>query len=479
MKMKKMLINATRQEEWRVAIVDGQRLYDFEIENPSNEQKKYNIYKGKITRIDPSLQAAFVNYGMEKHGFLPLREVAREYFSDNYDLDNQKKKLNIKDVLGEGQEIIVQIHKEERGTKGAALTTFISLAGTYLVLMPNNPRAGGISRRIDKDIRIELKKTISSLEFPNGMGVIVRTAGVGQSSEILQWDLVSRLKQWEEIQNISYRRNAPFLIYQNSDVLVRTFRDYLRKDISEILIDNPQIVEIAKNQISALGRPDLRDKIKFYSGDLPLFSLYQIESQIKSIFQREVYLPSGGSIVIDYTEALTAIDINSSRATRGSDLEQTAFNTNLEAADEIARQLRIRDLGGLIVIDFIDMIPERHQRAVEYRLREAVSKDRARIQLGHISRLGLLEMSRQRLNANPIRKKCGQYKCPRCGGRFQESISIEIWGFLEEVALKANTKEVRIIVPVQIVNNNCELINKYEKDVSSSSRICACFYHAT
>lgn len=460
-----MLINATRQEEWRVAIVDGQRLYDFEIENPSYEQKKYNIYKGKITRIEPSLQAAFVNYGMEKNGFLPLREVAREYFPDNYDLDNQKK-LNIKDVLGEGQEIVVQIHKEERGNKGAALTTFISLAGTYLVLMPNNPRAGGISRRIDKDIRIELKKMLSSLEFPNGMGVIVRTAGVGKSSEILQLDLVSRLKQWEEIQNISSRKNAPFLIYQNSNVLVRAFRDYLRKDISEILIDNPKIVEIAKNQITALGRPDFRDKIKFYSGDLPLFSLYQIESQIESMFQREVFLPSGGSIVIDYAEALTAIDINSSRATRGSDFEETALNTNLEAADEIARQLRIRDLGGLIVIDFIDMRPTRHQRAVEYRLREAVSKDRARIQLGHISRLGLLEMSRQRLNANPIRK-FGQYKCPS-GGRFQESLSIAIVGFLEEVALKANTREVHIIVPIQILNNNCKLINKSEADVSSS-----------
>lgn len=452
--MKKMLINATRQEEWRVAIVDGKRLYDFEIENPSHEQKKYNIYKGKISRLEPSLQAAFVNYGMQKHGFLPLREVAREYFPDNYDLENQKK-INIKDVLGEGQEIVVQIDKEERGTKGAALTTFISLAGTYLVLMPNNPRAGGISRRIDKDIRIELKKTLSSLKFPNGMGVILRTAGVGKSSEILQWDLVSRLKQWEEIKNISYRRNAPFLIYQNSNVLVRTFRDYLRKDISEILIDNLKIVEMAKNQIAALGIPDFRDKIKFYSGHLPLFSLYQIESEIESLFQREVYLPSGGSIVIDYTEALTAIDINSARATRGSDLEETAFNTNLEAADEIARQLRIRDLGGLIVIDFIDMRADRHQRAVEYRFREAVSKDRARIQLGHISRLGLLEMSRQRLNANNPIRKFGQYKCYRCGERFQQSLSIAILNFLEEVTLKDNTREVRLIVPLQILNNNC------------------------
>ncbi|ENF6038113.1 ribonuclease E [Citrobacter amalonaticus] len=449
--MKRMLINATQQEELRVALVDGQRLYDLDIESPGHEQKKANIYKGKITRIEPSLEAAFVDYGAERHGFLPLKEIAREYFPANY---NAHGRPNIKDVLREGQEVIVQIDKEERGNKGAALTTFISLAGSYLVLMPNNPRAGGISRRIEGDDRTELKEALASLELPDGMGLIVRTAGVGKSAEALQWDLSFRLKHWEAIQKAAESRPAPFLIHQESNVIVRAFRDYLRQDIGEILIDNPKVLELARQHIAALGRPDFSSKIKLYTGEIPLFSHYQIESQIESAFQREVRLPSGGSIVIDSTEALTAIDINSARATRGGDIEETAFNTNLEAADEIARQLRLRDLGGLIVIDFIDMTPVRHQRAVENRLREAVRQDRARIQISHISRFGLLEMSRQRLS--PSLGESSHHVCPRCSGtgtvRDNESLSLSILRLIEEEALKENTQEVHAIVPVPIAS---------------------------
>ena len=446
-----MLINATQQEELRVALVDGQRLYDLDIESPGHEQKKANIYKGKITRIEPSLEAAFVDYGAERHGFLPLKEIAREYFPANY---NAHGRPNIKDVLREGQEVIVQIDKEERGNKGAALTTFISLAGSYLVLMPNNPRAGGISRRIEGDDRTELKEALASLELPDGMGLIVRTAGVGKSADALQWDLSFRLKHWEAIQKAAESRPAPFLIHQESNVIVRAFRDYLRQDIGEILIDNPKVLELARQHIAALGRPDFSSKIKLYTGEIPLFSHYQIESQIESAFQREVRLPSGGSIVIDSTEALTAIDINSARATRGGDIEETAFNTNLEAADEIARQLRLRDLGGLIVIDFIDMTPVRHQRAVENRLREAVRQDRARIQISHISRFGLLEMSRQRLS--PSLGESSHHVCPRCSGtgtvRDNESLSLSILRLIEEEALKENTQEVHAIVPVPIAS---------------------------
>ena len=449
--MKRMLINATQQEELRVALVDGQRLYDLDIESPGHEQKKANIYKGKITRIEPSLEAAFVDYGAERHGFLPLKEIAREYFPANY---SSHGRPNIKDVLREGQEVIVQIDKEERGNKGAALTTFISLAGSYLVLMPNNPRAGGISRRIEGDDRTELKEALASLELPDGMGLIVRTAGVGKSAEALQWDLSFRLKHWEAIQKAAESRPAPFLIHQESNVIVRAFRDYLRQDIGEILIDNPKVMEMARQHIAALGRPDFSSKIKLYTGEIPLFSHYQIESQIESAFQREVRLPSGGSIVIDSTEALTAIDINSARATRGGDIEETAFNTNLEAADEIARQLRLRDLGGLIVIDFIDMTPVRHQRAVENRLREAVRQDRARIQISHISRFGLLEMSRQRLS--PSLGESSHHVCPRCSGtgtvRDNESLSLSILRLIEEEALKENTQEVHAIVPVPIAS---------------------------
>ncbi|HFZ2390493.1 ribonuclease E [Klebsiella aerogenes] len=461
--MKRMLINATQQEELRVALVDGQRLYDLDIESPGHEQKKANIYKGKITRIEPSLEAAFVDYGAERHGFLPLKEIAREYFPANY---SSHGRPNIKDVLREGQEVIVQIDKEERGNKGAALTTFISLAGSYLVLMPNNPRAGGISRRIEGDDRTELKEALASLQLPDGMGLIVRTAGVGKSAEALQWDLSFRLKHWEAIQKAAESRPAPFLIHQESNVIVRAFRDYLRQDIGEILIDNPKVLELARQHIAALGRPDFSSKIKLYTGEIPLFSHYQIESQIESAFQREVRLPSGGSIVIDSTEALTAIDINSARATRGGDIEETAFNTNLEAADEIARQLRLRDLGGLIVIDFIDMTPVRHQRAVENRLREAVRQDRARIQISHISRFGLLEMSRQRLS--PSLGESSHHVCPRCSGtgtvRDNESLSLSILRLIEEEALKENTKEVHAIVPVPIASY---LLNEKRAAVSA------------
>lgn len=464
--MKRMLINATQQEELRVALVDGQRLYDLDIESPGHEQKKANIYKGKITRIEPSLEAAFVDYGAERHGFLPLKEISREYFPSNYSAHGRP---NIKDVLREGQEVIVQIDKEERGNKGAALTTFISLAGSYLVLMPNNPRAGGISRRIEGDDRTELKEALASLEVPDGMGLIVRTAGVGKSAEALQWDLSFRLKHWEAIKKAAESRPAPFLIHQESNVIVRAFRDYLRQDIGEILIDNPKVLELARQHIAALGRPDFSSKIKLYTGEIPLFSHYQIESQIESAFQREVRLPSGGSIVIDTTEALTAIDINSARATRGGDIEETAFNTNLEAADEIARQLRLRDLGGLIVIDFIDMTPVRHQRAVENRLREAVRQDRARIQISHISRFGLLEMSRQRLS--PSLGESSHHVCPRCSGtgtiRDNESLSLSILRLIEEEALKENTKEVHAIVPVPIasylLNEKREAVHAIEK----------------
>lgn len=461
--MKRMLINATQQEELRVALVDGQRLYDLDIESPGHEQKKANIYKGKITRVEPSLEAAFVDYGAERHGFLPLKEIAREYFPASY---NSHGRPNIKDVLREGQEVIVQIDKEERGNKGAALTTFISLAGSYLVLMPNNPRAGGISRRIEGDDRTELKEALSILELPDGMGLIVRTAGVGKSAEALQWDLSFRMKHWEAIQKAAESRPAPFLIHQESNVIVRAFRDYLRQDIGEILIDNPKVLELAHQHITALGRPDFSSKIKLYSGEIPLFSHYQIESQIESAFQREVRLPSGGSIVIDSTEALTAIDINSARATRGGDIEETAFNTNLEAADEIARQLRLRDLGGLIVIDFIDMTPVRHQRAVENRLREAVRQDRARIQISHISRFGLLEMSRQRLS--PSLGESSHHVCPRCSGtgtvRDNESLSLSILRLIEEEALKENTQQVHAIVPVQIASY---LLNEKRAAVSA------------
>ncbi|MBP8771738.1 MAG: ribonuclease E [Aeromonadaceae bacterium] len=446
--MKRMLINATQEEELRVALVDGQRIYDLDIESPGHEQKKANIYKGKITRVEPSLEAAFVDYGAERHGFLPLKEIAREYFPSNYSFSGRP---NIKEAIKEGLEVIVQIDKEERGTKGAALTTFISLAGSYLVLMPNNPRAGGISRRIEGDERTELKEALNGLEVPEGMGLIVRTAGVGKSKEELEWDLNVLLKHWDTIKHAAEQQAAPFLIHQESNVIVRAIRDYLRRDIGEILIDSVKIFERAKQHIE-LVRPDFINRVKLYTGEIPLFSHFQIESQIESAFQREVRLPSGGSIVIDPTEALTSIDINSARATKGGDIEETALQTNLEAADEIARQLRLRDLGGLIVIDFIDMTPVRHQREVENRLRDAVRQDRARIQLGRISRFGLLELSRQRLR--PSLNESSTHVCPRCMGqgtiRDNESLALAILRLIEEEALKDNTDQVHAQVPVDV-----------------------------
>jgi ribonuclease E len=457
-----MLINATQEEELRVALVDGQQLYDLDIESPGHEQKKANIYKGKITRVEPSLEAAFVDYGAERHGFLPLKEIARNYFPSGYSYQGRP---NIKEVVREGQEVIVQIDKEERGTKGAALTTFISLAGSYLVLMPNNPRAGGISRRIEGDERTELKEALSGLTVPDGMGLIVRTAGVGKSPEELEWDLNVLLNHWDSIHKASQDRTAPVLIHQESNVIVRAIRDYLRRDVGEILIDDPVIFERARAHIE-LVRPDFLNRVKLYKGEVALFNHFQIESQIESAFQREVRLPSGGSIVIDPTEALTSIDINSSRATKGGDIEETALQTNLEAADEIARQLRLRDLGGLIVIDFIDMTPVRHQREVENRLREAVHQDRARIQLGRISRFGLLEMSRQRLR--PSLNESSSHICPRCQGqgviRDNESLALSILRLIEEEAMKDNTEQVHAQVPVDVA---AYLLNEKRASIAS------------
>ncbi len=463
--MKRMLINATQKEELRVALVDGQRLFDLDIESPGHESKKANIYKGRITRIEPSLEAAFVDYGAERHGFLPLKEVARDYFPQGYTYQGRP---SIKEVLEEGQEVIVQVEKEERGSKGAALTTFISLAGSYLVLMPNNPRAGGISRRIEGDERTQLKAALSTLELPQGMGLIVRTAGVGKSAEELEWDLNLLLNRFEAIKETAESKPAPFLIHQESNVIVRAIRDYLRRDIGEILIDSNSIYERAREHIQFV-RPDFLNRVKKYDGEIPLFTHYQIESQIESAFQREVRLPSGGSIVIDPTEALTSIDINSARATKGGDIEETALNTNLEAADEIARQLRLRDLGGLVVIDFIDMTPVRHQREVESRLREAVRMDRARVQIGRISRFGLLEMSRQRLS--PSLAEASHHICPRCKGtgvvRDNESLALSVLRLIEEEALKDNSSQVLAVVPVAIasylLNEKRRSVNHIEK----------------
>uniref|UniRef100_A0A486XGQ5 Ribonuclease E n=1 Tax=Rheinheimera sp. BAL341 TaxID=1708203 RepID=A0A486XGQ5_9GAMM len=460
-----MLINATQEEEIRVALVDGQKLYDLDIESPGHEQKKANIYKGKITRVEPSLEAAFVDYGADRHGFLPLKEISREYFPSGYSFDGRP---NIKEVVKEGQEVIIQIDKEERGQKGAALTTFISLAGSYLVLMPNNPRAGGISRRIEGDERQELKDSLGQLEMPDGMGLIVRTAGVGKSYEELDYDLKALLKHWSAITEEAQKRPSPFLIHQESNVVFRAIRDYLRRDVGEILIDNPRIFEEAKVYIQQF-RPDFAHRVKLYQGEVPLFMHFQIETQIESAFRREVRLPSGGSIVIDSTEALTAIDINSSKATKGGDIEETAFNTNLEAADEIARQLRLRDLGGLIVIDFIDMTPVRHQREVENRLKDAVKHDRARVQIGRISRFGLLEMSRQRLR--PSLGESATHVCPRCHGRgtirSTESSALSILRLIEEESIKDNTSQIHAQVPVSVatylMNEKRDAVRRIEK----------------
>lgn len=458
--MKRMLINATQPEELRVALVDGQRLYDLDIESDSREQKKANIYKGRVTRIEPSLEAAFVDYGAERHGFLPLKEISREYFSQPI---ARGSRPSIKEVLKEGTEVVVQVDKEERGNKGAALTTFISLAGRYLVLMPNNPRAGGISRRIEGDERMQLKEALSSVDFPKQMGVIVRTAGVGRSSEELQWDFDYLKTLWENINQESDRKSAPFLIYQESDVVIRAVRDYLRSDIGEVLIDDSQAHEDAKSFVRQV-MPAYESKIKFYSEQTPLFNRFQIEAQIETAFQREVTLPSGGSIVIDPTEALVSIDINSARATKGGDIEETALQNNLEAADEIARQLRLRDIGGLVVIDFIDMTPARNQREVENRLRDALKLDRARVQMGRISRFGLLEMSRQRLRPS-LAETRGEV-CPRCNGqgtiRDTESLALSILRLIEEESGKDRTAQIRAILPVTVATY---LLNEKRYDV--------------
>src|SRR5687767_3947101 len=443
-----MLFNATQQEELRVAIVDGQKLVDLDIESASREQRKSNIYKGIITRIEPSLEAAFVDYGEERHGFLPFKEVTRSYFKDGVDVGRAR----IQDALREGQEIIVQVEKDERGTKGAALTTFISLAGRYLVLMPNNPRGGGVSRRVEGEDRNELRDLLDQLQLPEGMSVIARTAAIGRSGEELNWDLNYLMQLWRAVESAALDQSKkPFLIYLESSLVIRAIRDYFQPDIGEILIDTEEIFEQAKAFMQTV-MPGNVNKVKLYRDDVPLFSRFQIEHQIESAYSRQVALPSGGAIVIDHTEALVSIDVNSARATKGSDIEETAFRTNLEAAEEVARQLRLRDLGGLIVIDFIDMESQKNQREVENRLREALRYDRARVQIGKISRFGLMELSRQRLQ--PSLGETSYLPCPRCHGtghiRGCESTALHILRIIQEEGMKDNTAAVHAQVPVDV-----------------------------
>src|SRR5690348_519094 len=445
--MKRMLVNATQEEELRVALVDGQKPFDLSIELPSREQKKANIYKARISRIEPSLEACFVDYGAQRHGFLPLKEVSKEYFRQQ----PQGGRMNIRELLSEGQEVTVQVEKEERGTKGAALTTFISLAGRFLVLMPNNPRAGGVSRRIEGEDRDQLRDAMDQLVIPDSMGAIIRTAGVGRSVEELQWDLDNLKTQWDAIAEGLKTRPAPFLVYQESDAVTRALRDYLGDDIGEILVDDAGAYQKAQEYMQRFMPPEAQRRLKFYQEDVPLFTRFQIENQIESAYAHKVQLPSGGSIVIDYTEALVSIDINSARATKGSDIETTALNTNLEAADEVARQLRIRDIGGLIVIDFIDMESSKNQREVEDRLRDAVKMDRARIQIGKLSRFGLLEMSRQRLR--PSLGESSHIVCPRCVGigsiRSVESMTLAVLRLIGEELRKDRTARVIVQLPVE------------------------------
>ena len=463
--MKRMLINATQEEEVRVALVDGNKLYDLDIESPQHANKKANIYKGVITRIEPSLEAAFVDYGVERHGFLPLKEVSREYYPEGTNFSDHNA---LKTALKEGQEVIVQIEKEERGLKGAALTTYISLAGSYIVLMPNNPRAGGISRRIEGEDRAEMRAAAQGIDIPQGMGAIIRTAGVGKSAEELSWDLSILTKLWEMIKKAAASKKAPFLIHQESSVAIRAIRDYLRPDTGEILVDSKEVYEKIVHHIK-LVRPEFSDRVRLYRGDIPLFSKYQIESQIESAYLREVRLPSGGAIVIDPTEALTSIDVNSAKATKGGDIEETALQTNIEAAEEIARQLRLRDVGGLVVIDFIDMTPVKHQREIENRMREACRQDRARIQFSRISRFGLLEMSRQRLR--PSLEESTSHVCPMCQGqgtiRDTASLALSIMRLVEEEAHKEHTGDVMAFAPVEIatfiLNNKRRQLEKIEK----------------
>jgi len=457
--MKRMLFNATQSEELRVAIVDGQKLIDLDIESAGKEQRKSNIYKGIITRIEPSLEAAFVNYGTDRHGFLPFKEVARAYFLNNVD----GGRARIQDVLKEGQELIVQVDKDERGNKGAALTTFISLAGRYLVLMPNNPRGGGVSRRIEGEDRNELRDVMAQLEVPNGMSIIARTAGIGRNFEELQWDLNYLLQLWTAIEGASTMQSGPFLIYQEGSLVIRAIRDYFQPDIGEILIDTPDIHEQAIQFMNHV-MPGNVPRVKLYSDEIPLFSRFQIEHQIETAFSREVRLPSGGAIVIDHTEALVSVDVNSGRSTKGADIEQTAFNTNLEAAEEVARQLRLRDLGGLVVIDFIDMENQRNQRDVENRLRDALHYDRARVQTGKISRFGLLELSRQRLR--PSLGESNHIPCPRCHGtghiRGIESTALHILRITQEEAMKENSAIIQVQLPVEAATF---LLNEKRADI--------------
>ena len=446
--MKRMLVNATQEEELRVALVDGQKLFDLSIDIPSREQKKANVYKGRISRIEPSLEACFVDYGATRHGFLPLKEVTRDYFRQ----PPQGGRMNIRELLAEGQELIVQVEKEARGNKGAALTTFLSLAGRFLVLMPNNPRAGGVSRRIEGEDRDQMREVMNQLRIPDGMGAIVRTAGVGRSAEELQWDLDNLKAQWDQIAAAAEGRTAPFLVYRESDPVTRALRDYLSDDIAEVLVDDSAAFQQAQEYMQRFMPTDAQRRLKQYTDDIPLFTRFQIESQIESAYAHKVQLPSGGSIVIDYTEALVSIDINSARATKGSDIETTALNTNLEAAEEIARQLRIRDIGGLIVIDFIDMESGKNQREVEDRLRDAMKMDRARIQIGKLSRFGLLEMSRQRLR--PSLGESSHIVCPRCVGigsiRSVESMALAVLRLIGEELRKEHTAKVITQLPVDV-----------------------------
>ena len=459
--MKRMLFNATQAEELRVAIVDGQKLIDLDIESAAKEQRKSNIYKGVITRIEPSLEACFVDYGAERHGFLPFKEVSRAYFQPG--VEAGKAKIN--EALKEGQELIVQVDKDERGNKGAALTTYVSLAGRYLVLMPNNPRGGGVSRRVDGDERAELRETMDQLQVPNGMSLIARTAAIGRQAEELQWDLNYLLQLWSAIEGAAQQQSGAFLIYLEGSLVIRAIRDYFQPDIGEILIDTDEVFEQARAFMGTV-MPGNVSRVKRYRDDVPLFSRFQIEHQIETAFARQVNLPSGGAIVIDHTEALVAVDVNSGRATKGADIEETALRTNLEAADELARQLRLRDLGGLIVIDFIDMESAKNQREVETRLREALRFDRARVQMGKISRFGLMELSRQRLR--PALAETSYIPCPRCTGtghiRSTESAALHILRILEEEAMKENTGAVHVQVPVDVATF---LLNEKRQDIQA------------
>src|SRR5512135_3524018 len=467
--MKRMLFNATQAEELRVAIVDGQKLIDLDIESAAKEQRKSNIYKAVITRIEPSLEACFVDYGTDRHGFLPFKEISRQYLKSarkggDGEEGEGESRGRIQDQLREGQELIVQVDKDERGSKGAALTTYISLAGRYLVLMPNNPRGGGVSRRVEGEERNELREAVSSLEVPAGMSVIARTAGIGRTPEELQWDLNYLLQLWHAIEDAAKLQSGAYLIYQESSLVIRAIRDYFHPDIGEILIDTEAIYEQAQQFMSHV-MPGNVHCVKLYKDDVPLFSRFQIEHQIETAYARQVPLPSGGAIVIDHTEALVSVDVNSARATRGGDIETTAFNTNLEAADEVARQLRLRDLGGLIVIDFIDMESQKNQREVENRLKDALHHDRARVQMGKISRFGLMELSRQRLR--PALAETSYITCPRCTGtghiRSTESAALHILRILEEESMKENTGAIHAQVPVDVATF---LLNEKRVDIA-------------